>query len=159
MEGILSLSSISHPTANNRGCGGSERQFSTPRTERQLDRIKQKYDKKSIIPIHNQDNLCCARAIVTMRAWYHRNDRHHMPKNEWKTLSQGRPLQGIMARQLHRDAGVPEGPCGLPELNRRVENQACMGVKVLSFKTGPITFKDSPCFLSYYDGCITITGR
>ena len=38
--------------------------------------------KKSILPIINSDELCCARAIVTMRAWCHRNDRntwYHMP--------------------------------------------------------------------------------
>ena len=33
--------------------------------------------------------------------------------------------------------------------SRKVENQACMGAKVLTFKTGSITFKDSLCFLSY----------
>ena len=33
--------------------------------------------------------------------------------------------------------------------SRRVESQACMGAKVLTFKTGSITFKDSLCFLSY----------
>ena len=40
----------------------------------------------------------------------------------------------------------------LNELNkdsRRVINQACMGVKVLTFKCGPITFKDSLCFLPF----------
>ena len=33
--------------------------------------------------------------------------------------------------------------------SRRVENQACMGAKVLTFKTGSITFKDSLCFLPF----------
>ena len=32
---------------------------------------------------------------------------------------------------------------------RRVINQACMGAKVLTFKSGPITFKDSLCFLPF----------
>ena len=72
--------------------------------------------KQSIIPIHNKDALCCARAIVTMRAHCHRNDPGHMPRSDWNALRLGLPRQGIMARQLHRDAGVPEGPCGLAEL-------------------------------------------
>ena len=32
---------------------------------------------------------------------------------------------------------------------RRVINQACTGAKVLTFKSGPITFKDSLCFLPF----------
>ena len=74
--------------------------------------------KNSIIPIENQDDLCCARAIVTMRAWCHRNDRHHMARSDWNTLRRGFPRQGVYARQLHQAAGVPEGPCGLPELTK-----------------------------------------
>ena len=72
--------------------------------------------KRCIIEIKNKDQLCCARAIVTMRAHCHRDDRHHMARSDWDTLSRGRPRQGIYARQLHQAAGVPEGPCGLPEL-------------------------------------------
>ena len=73
--------------------------------------------KRSIIKINNQDHLCCARAIVTTRAWIHRNDPGHMSKNEWDTLSRGLPRQKTRAEELHRAAGVPEGPCGLPELD------------------------------------------
>ena len=79
---------------------------------------KDSRDKKSIIRIKNRDNLCCARAIVTMRAWCHRNDRHHMARSDWNALRQGMPRQGVYARQLHQAAGVPEGPCGLPELQK-----------------------------------------
>ena len=72
--------------------------------------------KKSIIQIKNKDNLCCARAIVTMRAWCHRNDPGHMPRSNWNALRQGQPRQATQARQLHQAAGVPEGPCGIHEL-------------------------------------------
>ena len=72
--------------------------------------------KRSIIQIKNKDQLCCARAIVTMRAHCHRNDPGHMPRNTWETLRDGYPRQKTMAQDLHRVAGVPEGPCGLPEL-------------------------------------------
>ena len=73
--------------------------------------------KRSIVTIKNKDDLCCARAIVTMRAWCHRNDPGPMGKNNWDTLRQGRPRQGVQARKLHRLAGVPEGPCAWEELD------------------------------------------
>ena len=74
--------------------------------------------KKSIIEIKNRDNLCCARAIVTMRAHCHRNDPGHMPRSDWEALRKGWPRQETFAKDLHRAAGVPEGPCGLPELKK-----------------------------------------
>ena len=51
-----------------------------------------------------------------MKAWGHRNERHHMARSDWNALRLGRPRQKTMAQDLHRVAGVPEGPCGLPEL-------------------------------------------
>ena len=41
-----------------------------------------------------------------------------MPWNEWKNLRDGRARQETRAQELHQAAGVPEGPCGLPELNK-----------------------------------------
>ena len=127
--------------------------------------------KKSIIPIVNRDELCCARAIVTMRAWCHRNDPGCMPKNNWVTLRDGRPRQRIMARQLHRAAGVPEGPCGLPELKKFQQYLSTLDppyqLKVLSrqhpfflFFRGP----DAPHTIvllkseHHYEGCTSLTG-
>ena len=75
---------------------------------------KESKRKKSIIPIKN--DLCCARAIVTMRAWCHRNDSGHMSRIIWNTLRNGYSRQAYQARKLHRLAGVAEGPCGLQEL-------------------------------------------
>ena len=71
--------------------------------------------KKCIISIKNNDNLCCARAIVTMRAHCHREDGVQGFR-EWENLKRGLPVQEHKAKQLHRQAGVEEGPCGLPEL-------------------------------------------
>ena len=79
---------------------------------------KDSQNKQSIIPIRNSDDLCCARAIVTMRAWCHRNDPGHMARSNWETMKRGRPRQTTQARDLHRQAGVPEGPCGLEELEK-----------------------------------------
>ena len=77
---------------------------------------KDSKNKRSIIRIENQDQLCCARALVTMRAHCRRNDPGCMPMSDWNALRQGQPRQEKKARELHQAAGVPEGPCGLPEL-------------------------------------------
>ena len=71
--------------------------------------------KRSVIKIKNTDELCCARAIVTMKARLHKGDNvdgRHLYEN----LRDGYPVQGIQAKELHSLAGVPEGPCGLQEL-------------------------------------------
>ena len=127
--------------------------------------------KKSIIQIKNKDDLCCARAIVTMKAHCHRNDPGHMPRNNWENLRDGRPRQKTMAQDLHRAAGVPEGPCGLPELDKFQQYLSTLDppyqLKVLS--------RQHPFFLIYrgpdadhkiillksndhYEGCTKITG-
>ena len=70
--------------------------------------------KTSRVTIENRDKLCCARAIVTMKALVDANgntrDRHY------KDLKDGYPVQKREAQALHRLAGVPEGPCGITEL-------------------------------------------
>lgn len=71
-------------------------------------------NKRCIIRIKNRDQLCCARAIVTMKERCHRND----PSNHWGNLRKGKPLQGFLAAELHREAGVSEGKCGLEELQK-----------------------------------------
>ncbi|CAH3192185.1 unnamed protein product [Porites evermanni] len=80
-----------------------------------LDRDNKK--KKCIIPIKNRDALCCARAIVTMRAHCHK-DQGVDGFRDWDNLKRGRPVQLRQAQALHQQAGVAEGPCGLPELRQ-----------------------------------------
>ena len=77
-----------------------------------LDRVNKK--KKCIIPIKNNDQLCCARAIVTMRAHCHKNDGVEGHRN-WENLKSGQPVQEKLAKELHQQAGVDEGPCGIEE--------------------------------------------
>ena len=74
-----------------------------------------KLQKRTMINIKNTDDLCCARAIVTMKAW---SDEKHsiFPESSYVSLRQGLPCQERLAKALHRQAGVPEGPCGIPEL-------------------------------------------
>ena len=80
-----------------------------------LDRDNKK--KQSIISIRNRDALCCARAIVTMRAHCHK-DQGVDGFRDWDNLKRGRPVQLRQAQALHQQAGVAEGPCGLPELRQ-----------------------------------------
>ena len=100
--------------------------------------------KKSIVEIKNKDELCCARAIVTMKAraeWKVAEKRvQEEEKNEESTLLQKlkaeeeellteyntlrrtseekrkTTLQRLLAHRLYQLAGVPKGPCGRDEL-------------------------------------------
>ena len=78
---------------------------------------KENKRKQCIISINNTDALCCARAIVTMRAHCHKNDGVDGHRH-WENLKRGLPIQEKEAKELHREANVPEGPCGLKELRR-----------------------------------------
>ena len=66
--------------------------------------------KRAIIAIRNKDELCCARAIVTLKARLEKD-------SQYKNLRKGLPIQTRLAKQLHHDANVPEGACGTKELN------------------------------------------
>ena len=78
--------------------------------------------KRSRISIKNKDDLCCARAIVTMRAWAD-EQAQRFPPIGFNTLRKGKPSQKRLALELLQTAGVAPGPCGLPEL---VQLQAAM---------------------------------
>lgn len=71
--------------------------------------------KKCMVPIRNRDELCCARALVTMKA--HADERTgKFPDVAYETLKKGLPCQERLAKVLHAEARVPEGPCGRGEL-------------------------------------------
>ena len=73
------------------------------------------HNKRSTVEIKNNDDLCCARAIVVGRANCHKEqsmDAHRRYQN----LRKQYPVQGVEARELHGLAGVPEGACGIEEL-------------------------------------------
>ena len=98
--------------------------------------------KKSIVKIKNQDELCCARALVTMKALAEykvaekkREEGTEVPAllqtlkekeeellTEYETLRDTKlekrkiTLQRLLANRLHESAGVPKGPCGREEL-------------------------------------------
>ena len=60
----------------------------------------------------NADNLCCSRAIGTVKAHI---DNHP----QWNSIRQGRTIKTRLAQQLHQQANVPEGPmCRKPEWDK-----------------------------------------
>ena len=73
--------------------------------------------KKCIVTIKNNDELCCARAIITMKAHCHKEEGVDALRL-WDSLKKGYPVQQRLAQELHRQAGVPEGPCGIEELRQ-----------------------------------------
>ena len=125
-----------------------------------LDRENKK--KRCIITINNNDELCCARAIVTMRAYCHRQEGVDGFR-QWENLKRGYPLQQQLAKELHRQAGVPEGPCGLQEFPKFQEALGCNYQLLISTRIKPFfpIFKgpDAPNQIlllkanNHYDGC------
>ena len=73
--------------------------------------------KRCIIAINNQDDLCCARAIVTMREHCNRDNSNDAFHN-FHNMRRGRVIQEHAAIELHRLAGVDRGPCGTQELEK-----------------------------------------
>ena len=124
--------------------------------------------KKSRITIKNKDNLCCARAIVTMKALA---DADGNTRNqEYQNLKQGRPVQERLAKELHQQAGVPEGPCATPELTRFQAALPNHQIKVVSIDPPHmIIFAGNPATPTgkiirlikedgHYDGCNSFAG-
>ena len=73
--------------------------------------------KRCIIAIQNDDDICCARAIVTMREHCNKDDSNDAFHN-FHNMRRGRVIQEHAAIELHRLAGVERGPCGLQELEK-----------------------------------------
>ena len=98
--------------------------------------------KRSCVTIKNRDELCCARAIVTMKALVDANGNAR--DHRYHNLKQGRPVQERLAKELHRLAGVPEGPCGISELQKFQAVLPGYQIKVMS--------------IDHYDGCNSSSG-
>jgi len=122
--------------------------------------------KKSRVTIQNKDNLCCARAIVTMKALVDAD--MNTQDQDYHNLKQGRPVQERLAKELHRLAHVPEGPCGIPELQQFQAALPGYQLKVLSIDpphmliyAGPEPSDKIIRLIkedSHYDGCNSFSG-
>jgi len=62
-----------------------------------VDTSKMLESKRSIIQIRNQDELCCARAIVTAIASVEK-------QQQWESIRHGRYAQDKMTKDLHKKA-------------------------------------------------------
>ena len=122
--------------------------------------------KRSHVTIKNKDTLCCARAIVTMKALA---DADGDTRNrDYKNLKDGYLIQERSARELHRSAGVPEGPCGLPELGQFQAALPGYQLKVMSIDpphmiiyAGPVPSDKIIRLIKeddHYDGCNSFGG-
>ncbi|KAL9960246.1 hypothetical protein ACROYT_G033681 [Oculina patagonica] len=131
-----------------------------------LDPIEQILDRKRcVFKIKNTDQLCCARALVMMKAradfgtdhWYYSNLRKYDT------------VQERAARELHRLSDVPEGPCGLDELAKFQAHLNAYQIVVVSVQHGyQIIFKgaqrpdDKRLILikhhDHYHGCTSLGG-
>ena len=80
--------------------------------------------KRSIIQIQNNDELCCARALVTAKA---KVDNH--PK--WHSIRKGSQIQRTLALALHDEANVPLGPCGYDALTQFSTAPSLTGYQIL----------------------------
>ena len=80
--------------------------------------------KRSVIRITNDDELCCARALVVAKA---RLDQH--PK--YNSIRQGRPLQRTLALDLHHEAKVPLGPCSYEALTAFSKAPSLAGYQII----------------------------
>ena len=68
-------------------------------------------DKKCIIRILNNDDFCCARAIVTANA---KIDQHE----KWESVRKGGKIQEILPNQLHERAGAHHEKCGIDKIKK-----------------------------------------
>ena len=77
------------------------------RSEINLEKHLEK--KRSIVRIQNDDDLCMARALVVAKAKLDNNPQYK------SVVDHRRPMQTRLAQELHQNAGVPLGPCGIEE--------------------------------------------
>ena len=150
---------VSHIRDPGRGGGNKRLRKGSAALEKLLD------VKKSVVKIKNLDELCCARAIVTIKAFHDLGCKHQ----DYQNLQKGFPMQKEKAQELHRAAGVPEGSCGLSEIQQFQDHLSEYQIVVLSvdhgyqiiFK-GPTQPKEKQIVLikvgEHFHGCHSLAG-
>ena len=132
--------------------------------QRCLDNENKK--KRCIIPIRNEDELCCPRAIATMIA-HCRREESNDASFHWRYMKEGKAVQEQAARELCQQAGVDPGPCGWEELNKFQEYLKPTYQLLVMCRTKPffLFFKGAPapkqiCLIQsddHYDGCTSFS--
>ena len=122
--------------------------------------------KRCIIPIRNDDELCCPRAIATMIA-HCRREESNDASFHWRYMKEGKAVQEQAARELCQQAGVKPGPCGLQELQKFQDYLQAEYQLLVMCRSKPffLIFKGPPapkeiCLLKsdkHYDGCTSFS--
>ena len=122
--------------------------------------------KRCIIPIRNNDELCCPRAIATMIA-HCRREESNDASFHWRYMKEGKAVQEKSARELCQQAGVRPGPCGLEELQKFQDYLKSTYQLLVMCRTKPffLIFKGPPapkqiCLIKsddHYDGCTSFS--
>ena len=100
-------------------------------------------ESRCVCEVKNKDKLCCARAKVTMREYAKRQVGEH---NTFKNINKdrGKNSQQVKeAKKLHTEVGVPEGPCGLEEIDKFSDYLGPQGFRIIVVDAckGDVIFK------------------
>ena len=122
------------------------------------------HNKRSIITIKNNDDLCLARALVVAIAKIEKDPSYHILMNP------ERRTQEKKARELHELAKVPLGPCGLPEVELFQKYHTSYEINIVStahnssiiYPPKPTASNATPIYLhlheNHYDVITTMPG-
>ena len=118
--------------------------------------------KRCVVQTKNNDDLCLGRAIVTMKE---RCDGG----SQYQNLRKGKRIQERLARLLHQEAGVPEGPCGFEELQAFQDHLGPQGYQLIVVEPSKclivfkdLTYNEAPHWIGlvkyqgHYDGLTSI---
>ncbi|KAJ8034943.1 hypothetical protein HOLleu_21979 [Holothuria leucospilota] len=95
--------------------------------------------QNSVITINNKDDLCLARGLVTTKA---RLNKQSDPTINWNNIRKGQCKQTTLTKALYAISGVPEGPCGLEQVDRFQQVLQDYQILVIScIPKDPIVFK------------------
>ena len=97
--------SFTHVLTEPRGSGRPRKR----KPGHQYPEVRKRMKQSEINIPRTDDGLCCARAIVTAKAWV---DGHP----QWRSFKRGFKIQLQAAIDLHGETQVPFGPCGYEEL-------------------------------------------
>ena len=95
-----------------------------------IDLVSYLQNKRSIVSIKNKDDLCLARALVVAIANINKDKRYKL------LADLRRPAQENEARELHRKAGVPIGPCGISEVKQFQKYLTGYEINIVSMEHG-----------------------
>ena len=121
-------------------------------------------NKRSVVSIKNKDDLCLARALVVAIANINKDKRYKL------LADSHRPAQENDARELHRKAGVPLGPCGISEVKQFQKYLTGYEINIVSMEHGntiihpeqPIVTETKRIYLylynNHYDVITTMPG-